>query len=151
LGDTEAVELEQALFDLWQRPPATHGDSVAAFGRVYTDPVLINDVPFAVADIVARAEALHAAFTEHSIEVVDRMVAPGKLTVAFRHRARHTGVWRTPMGDLAPTGRVVAGLGIDVLTLDPDGRVSRIWVLADELQRILQVSDPDRLGVPDPR
>jgi hypothetical protein len=145
------MELEQSLFDLWQRPPSTHDDPAAAFGRVYTDPVLINDVPFAVADIVARAEALHAAFTEHTIEVVDRVAAPGKLTVAFRHRARHTGLWRTPLGDLPPTGRIVTGLGIDVLTVDAGGRVSRIWVLADELQRILQVSDPDRLGVPDPR
>jgi hypothetical protein len=32
-------------------------------------------------------------------------------------------------------------LGIDVLTLDADGRVRAIWVLADELQRILQVQD----------
>ena len=133
------MELEQQLFDLWRVPPAEHGDPVRAFGRVYTDPVVINDVPFAVADLVARAAALHEAFTGHEIEIVDRVAAPGKLTVAFRHRARHTGVWRTPLGELAPTGRTVSGLGIDVLTLDGTGRVSRIWVLADELQRILQV------------
>ena len=39
----------------------------------------------------------------------DRVEAPGKLTVAFRHRARHTGVWHTPLGDLAPTGKLVTG------------------------------------------
>jgi hypothetical protein len=33
---------------------------------------------------------------------------------------------------------VVTGLGIDLLTFT-DGKVSAIWVLADELQRILQV------------
>jgi hypothetical protein len=138
----ETVEFEQQLFDLWRVPPAERADPVGAFGRLYTDPVVINDAPMPVADLVARAAALHAAFTEHVIDIVDRVAAPGKLTVAFRHRARHTGVWRTPLGDLAPTGRTVSGLGIDVLTLDGSGRISRIWVLADELQRILQVRDP---------
>jgi hypothetical protein len=92
-----------------------------------------------VADLVERP-ALHAAFTEHAVEVVDRVETPGKLVIAFRHTARHTGLWRTPLGELPATGRMVTGLGIDVLTLDADGRVSAIWVLADELQRILQVS-----------
>ena len=32
----------------------------------------------------------------------------------------------------------MTGLGIDVLTL-VDGKVAAIWVLADELQRLLQV------------
>lgn len=145
------MELERTLFDLWRRPPATHPDPDGAFGRVYTDPVLVNDAPMTVGELVARATALHEAFTEHEIEVVDRVAVPGKLTVAFRHRARHTGVWRTPLGDLPPTGRIVTGLGIDVLTLDEDGRVARIWVLADELQRILQVSHADGIRVPDAR
>jgi len=133
------VELEQQLFDLWLVPPAERGDAVAAFSRVYTDPVVINGTAMSVADLVVRASALHTAFTEHVIEVVDRVAAPGKLTVAFRHSARHTGLWVTPLGELPPTGRTVHGLGIDVLTLDDDGRIARIWVLADELQRILQV------------
>ncbi|MEV4642385.1 ester cyclase [Actinoplanes sp. NPDC049548] len=136
------MELEEQLFDLWRVPPSRHDDPLGAFGRLYTDPVVVNDVPLAVADLVARAAALHAAFTEHEIEIVDRVAAPGKLTVAFRHSARHTGVWRTPLGELAPTGRTVSGLGIDVLTLDAAGRIERIWVLADELQRILQVREP---------
>jgi hypothetical protein len=72
------------------------------------------------------------------IEVVDRIAAPGKLAIAFRHSARHTGPWTTPLGEIAPTGVTVKGLGIDLLTLD-DGRVAEIWVLADELQRLAQV------------
>ncbi|GAA3342366.1 hypothetical protein GCM10020358_37090 [Amorphoplanes nipponensis] len=139
------MDIERELFDLWRVPPAGHPDPVAVFARLYADPVTINGVPMPVADLVARAAALHAAFTDHVIEVVDRVSAPGKLTVAFRHRARHTGPWRTPLGELPPTGRTVTGLGIDVLSLGPDGRITAIWVLADELQRILQVHDP-RVG-----
>jgi hypothetical protein len=133
---------EKQLFELWSVPPDEHADPVASFRAVYADPVVINDVPMAVVDLVARARALHQAFTGHVIEVVDRVAEPGKLAIAFRHTARHTGVWTTPMGEIAPTGRTVGGLGIDVLTLGGDGRVTAIWVLADELQRILQVRDP---------
>jgi SnoaL-like polyketide cyclase len=100
--------------------------------------VLIDGTPVALPDLVARARALHVAFTEHEIEVVDRVAQPGKLAIAFRHTARHTGPWTTLAGEVAPTGATVTGLGIDVLTL-VDGRVSEIWVLADELQRLAQV------------
>jgi SnoaL-like polyketide cyclase len=128
-----------ALLNLWLAPPDSLGDPIAAFRGVYADPVIVNDAPLAVTDLVARARALHTAFTEHAIDIVDQVAAPGKLTLAFRHTARHTGVWTTPLGDLPPTGRVVTGLGIDVLTLDGDDRITRIWVLADELQRILRL------------
>jgi SnoaL-like polyketide cyclase len=131
------------LLDLWSRPPDDLPDPLAAFRAVYADPVTINGSAWPVADLVERARGLHAAFTEHAVEVVDRVAAPDKLVIAFRHTARHTGTWRTPLGELPPTGRAVSGLGIDVLTLDAEGRVSAIWVLADELQRILQVA-PDR-------
>ena len=130
--------LETRLFELWTSPPDSRPDPLAAFGAVYVDPVLINGTPMTLPDLVARARALHAAFSDHEIEVVDRVAQPGKLAIAFRHRARHTGPWATPMGDIAPTGVTVTGVGIDVLTL-VDGRVAAIWVLADELQRLLQV------------
>jgi len=137
------VPIDDQLFALWRVPPDTLDDPAGAFAALYTDPVIINDVPMPVPALVDRARALHRAFTEHEIEIVDRVEAPGKLTIAFRHRARHTGVWQTPLGDLAPTGLPVAGLGIDVLTLGADDRISRIWVLADELQRILQVQQQE--------
>jgi hypothetical protein len=43
----------------------------------------------------------------------------------------------TPLGDVAPTGRPVDIVTIDVLTLQPDGRVSEIWVLSDQLGLLL--------------
>jgi len=135
------MAFDEELFDLWRVPPDTLDDPLEAFRRLYADPVVINGVPMAVVDLVARARALHEAFGEHVIEVVDRVSAPGKLTVAFRHTATHTGTWATPLGAFPATGRTVGGLGIDVLTLGDDGRISGIWVLADELQRILQVRD----------
>lgn len=139
---TAQKPIEQRLLDLWTLPPDSRDDPVAAFRALYTDPVTINGAEVAVDDLVARARALHTAFGEHEIELVERIESPGKRAIAFRHTARHVGPWSTPLGELAPTGRTVTGLGIDLLTVDAEGRVSAIWVLADELQRVLQVHRP---------
>ena len=130
--------LQTRLFELWSSPPDSNADPLAAFGAVYADPVLINGAPMSLPDLVARARALHGAFSDHEMEVVDRIAQPGKLAIAFRHSARHTGPWTTPVGEIAPTGERVMGVGIDLLTLEDD-RVVAIWVLADELQRLQQV------------
>lgn len=91
-----------------------------------------------LADLVDRARAPHATFDQHVIDIVDRITSPGRLAIAFRHRARHIGPWHTPLGALAPTGRTVTELGIDPLTLTGN-RISRIRVLADELQRLMRI------------
>ncbi|HEV2777981.1 MAG TPA: ester cyclase [Actinophytocola sp.] len=132
------MPVEDALFALWTRPPDLLDDPITRFGELYTEPVRINGTPMSLDDLVARARGLHTAFTEHDIELVDRIESPRKLAIAFRHRARHSGPWQTPLGELAPTGRIVTGLGIDLLTFT-EHRISSIWVLADELQRMIQV------------
>jgi hypothetical protein len=129
----------QELMDLWVVPTDEQTDPVEAFGSVYADPVRINGTPMSVSDVVARARTLHLAFADHVIEIVDQVKQEDKLAIAFRHTARHVGPWTTPLGEIAATGRTVTGLGMDLLTFDADGRISEIWVLADELQRVLQV------------
>jgi hypothetical protein len=130
--------LAERLFALWTVPPDSRDDPDAAFRELYEDPVLVNGASVPVTDLVVRARVLHRAFTEHEMQIVERIAEPGKLAIAFRHTARHTGPWTTPLGVLEPTGSVVAGLGIDLLTVR-DGRIAEIWVLADELQRLVQV------------
>ncbi len=129
----------QRLLDLWTVPPDERPNPEAAFAEVYADPVVVNGVPLFVIDLVDRARALHAAFTDHTIEIVEQFREGAKLAIAFRHSARQTGTWSTPLGSYDATGRTVSGLGIDLLTFDEDGRITTIWVLADELQRIVQV------------
>lgn len=133
------MPIEDELFALWSQSPDLLDDPVAAFGRLYTDPVTINGTPMSLEDLVARARALHAAFSGHEMEIVDRIESPGKLAIAFRHRAKHTGPWQTPMGEQPPTGKLITGLGIDLLTIT-NGKITTIWVLADELQRLLQTT-----------
>jgi SnoaL-like polyketide cyclase len=81
---------------------------------------------------------LHESFADLDIEVVDRTEMPSTLAVVLRQRGRHVGSLRTPLGTLGPTGRTFEVLGIDVLTIR-DERISRIWVVADELSRLAQL------------
>ena len=134
-ASSDPVEL---LFALWNTHPDQRADPVADFRAAYADPVLINGTPMPVVDLVERARALHSAFDDHLIDIVDRIDQPGKIAIAFRHTARHSGTWRSPVGEIAPTGRTVVGLGIDLLTV-VDGKITTIWVLADELQRLMQI------------
>ena len=95
---------DSRLLDLWSQPPDHLLDPLVAFRDVYADPVTINGAAWPVADLVERARALHAAFTEHAVEVVDRVETPGKLVIAFRLFAA-----MPPFG--APLGLAVAAAG----------------------------------------
>ena len=60
------------------------------------------------------------------------------VALAFVMRGTHTGPYPSPLGIIAPTGRSVAIRTIDVLTLT-QGRVSAIWVNADDLGLLVQL------------
>lgn len=128
----------ETLLTLWDAPPDARPDPVADFSAVYADPVVVNGVSLTVAELVDRARTLHGAFTGHEREVLDVVESPGKLAVAFRLTADHTGPWPTALGVLAPTGRRISATVIDVLTLDETGRVAGIVMVADELGRLQQ-------------
>lgn len=141
MSDNKALLDIDELMNLWTVPPDERVDPLADFAELYADPVSVNGQPMALIALVDRARALHTAFSDHHITVVDRLVTSDKVAVAFHHRARHAGPWATSLGVVPATGQEVQGLGIDIFTLR-DGRVEQIWVLADELQRIQQVASP---------
>jgi hypothetical protein len=127
------------LAALWTTPPTGDDRDDQAFLAVYTDPVSLNGTAVRVADLVARYRALHAAFADLAIDQVARLDAPGGLAVALRQRGRHAGPLATPAGELSATGRPFDVLGIDILGLADDGRIATIWVVADELGRLVQL------------
>jgi predicted ester cyclase len=126
------------LMSLWTTPPAERADAVSDFAQLYADPVLINGQPVTLAALVDRARAIHTAFSQHRITVVDLVASGDKVAVAFRHQARHDGPWHTSVGVVPATGTEVHGIGLDILTVR-EGRIEQIWVVADELQRLEQV------------
>ena len=133
----------QNLVRLW-----THfddrDDPARDFAEFYTDPVSVNGVAFTIEQLVGRARALNAGLSDLRSEVLqvvegDRAVeGNGAVALAFVMRGTHTGPYPSPLGIIAPTGRSVAIRTIDVLTLT-QGRVSAIWVNADDLGLLIQL------------
>jgi predicted ester cyclase len=132
------VDLD-ALLALWETSPAGRADPVGDFSALYADPVMINGSPIAVSDLVARATALNEAFSDSETELLDVLSEGTKVAFAFRRTATHVGAWATPSGEVPPTGQRVTLMGMDILTVE-DGRVTAIWVLADDLQVLLRAA-----------
>jgi len=125
-------------------------DPARDFAEFYTDPVSVNGVAFTIEQLVGRARALNAGLSDLRSEVLQvvegaRAVegngavdGDGAVALAFVIRGTHTGPYPSPLGTIAPTGRSVAIRTIDVLTL-AQGRVSAIWVNADDLGLLVQL------------
>jgi ketosteroid isomerase-like protein len=126
-----------ALLDLWTSPPDDDDAAVAAFRRLYTDPVVVNGAPLTAADLVARARGLRDTLADTEREVLELVQDGDKVVVAFRLTGRHVGPLATALGPVAPTGRTLTMRVIDVLTLE-DGRIARIQMVADELGMLRQ-------------
>ena len=76
------------------------------------------------------------------MEILDRVETRDRLVLAFLMRGRHVGPYTTPAGQVEATGRDIAVRTIDVLTVS-SGRISAIWVVADELGLLRQLgADP---------
>ena len=119
-------------------------DPARDFAEFYTDPVSVNGVAFSVEQLVGRARALNAGLSDLRSEVLQVVegarAADGDSAVAlaFVMRGIHTGPYPSPLGTIAPTGRSAAIRTIDVLTFT-QGRVSAIWVNADDLGLLVQL------------
>jgi hypothetical protein len=139
--------IQERLLRLWAKPPPEGDAALAAFGAVYSDPISLNGSEIPLEALVLRARILHAAFVDLHFEVLSSVEAPGRAALVFRLRGRHVGPLPTPLGDVPPTGRVVEVLTVDVLTIESD-LVSELWVVADELGRLLQLDAVRRASEP---
>jgi predicted ester cyclase len=133
-----AFDVDQ-LLRLWTDAlPGDDAGAAAAFRELYTDPVSVNGVPLAAADLVTRARVMQAALEQPERQVLSVVDAGDSVAVAFRLAGRQVGPLDTPAGRLPPTGQRVAVRIIDVLTLT-DGRISAIWMVADWLTTLAAV------------
>jgi predicted ester cyclase len=126
-----AFDVER-LLRLWSDLPPDDSAAEVAFRELYADPVSVNGAAVSAAGLVARARALHGALDRIERQVLDVVDDGGKVAVAFRLSGRQVGPLATSAGPVPPTGRVVELRVIDVLTIT-DGRISDIWMVADEL------------------
>jgi steroid delta-isomerase-like uncharacterized protein len=73
-------------------------------------------------EIRAHAARVHSAFPDLDFELVRAAHGEGFTAGEWRSRMTHRG----EIDGLAPTGRVVESGGVDVATLDPDGRIAHL-------------------------
>jgi hypothetical protein len=139
--------VDRAL-DLWSRPPAEGEAGLAAFRTVFTDPLDLNGTRVPLQLLVDRARDLHRALADLDYEIVERLDAPGRSAFAFWLSGRHVGPLRTPLGEVAPTGRRLEVLTMDIFMLTGD-LVSGVWAVSDELGRLVQADAVALTGAPD--
>jgi hypothetical protein len=142
--DADLMDIE-TLLALWDAPPDTRPDPEKDFAAVYADPVQVNSTMLTVAELVDRARTLHATFTAHEREVLEVVEAPGRLVVAFRLSADHTGPWPTAAGLLEPTGTRFTASVIDILTVK-DGLITEIVMVTDQLEQALRARHGQATG-----
>jgi predicted ester cyclase len=136
----------ERLLRLWTDVPRDDEAATAAFRELYADPVVINGAPVDVAGLVVRARAIGAAFDGLERDLLDVVDDGAKTAVAFRLRGRQVGPWGTTAGPLPATGQLLELRVIDILTIT-DGRISSIWMVADELGTLV-AADAVRLSTP---
>jgi predicted ester cyclase len=128
----------ERLMGLWTEPIGTDEEARASFGSLYADPVQVNGADLALADLIARARLVQAAFGDLNAEIVEQVSTPESVVVGFYLRGRHVGPWVGPLGTVPPTGLAVSVRTTDILTVR-DGLVTGIWVVADELSLLMQL------------
>ena len=131
-------ELVDRLLPLWTGAVADREEAEADFRAVYADPVVVNGVDMSVGQLVQRAALLQDAFADLSMDVLDVVETADRLVLAFLMRGRHVGTFASAVGDIAPTHREIEVRTIDVLTIE-DGKITRIWVVADDLGLLRQL------------
>ena len=122
-----------SLLALWTSPlPADEDAAASKFREYYHDPVTVNGSQLTAADLVTRARGVQAMLEDAENVVLDSFEAGDKVALAFRMRGRQVGPMATTLGPLPPDGQPLDVRVVDLLTL-VDGRVSNIWMVADEL------------------
>ena len=130
--------LVERIMALWTEPVPDGPAGEEAFAACYARSLTVNGTPFTLSDLVRRARALQAAYSELRAEVLRVVTAPGAVAVAFVMHVRHTGTLETPLGPVPATGRSAAIRTIDILAVR-DGVVTDITVVADELGLLHQL------------
>jgi len=96
------------------------------------------------AAIAAHAARIHAAFPDLHFELVRSAHGDGFSAGEWRSRMTHTG----EIDGLAATGRVVESAGVDVATVEPDGRISHLVSYYDGAEIMRDLGVLPRRGSP---
>jgi steroid delta-isomerase-like uncharacterized protein len=126
---TDREALQRDYLAAWN---ARDADGIASFfapDAIYDDRGA-GEVARGPAEIRAHAARLHAAFSDLRFELVRSAHGEDFSAGEWRSRMTHTG----ELDGLAPSGRVVTSAGVDVATLDDEGRITHLVSYYDGAQ-----------------
>jgi predicted ester cyclase len=90
------------------------------------------------AEVSATLGAFRDGFPDIRHEILDAVEAGEKIAVELKVTGTHTGVFRTPQGDVPPTGRSVVWESVDVITLR-DGLIVSWHTYFDQMAFLAQL------------
>ena len=61
--------------------------------------------PEAIEPVQQLITMLHSAFPDFHVTIEDQLAEGDKVVTRFTARGTHQGVWRSPLGDIQPTGK----------------------------------------------
>jgi hypothetical protein len=97
----------------------------------------VNGEPVAVEAIVERVRRIHAALADFRQLTVDRIDDGTRTALLLSQSGVHVGPLPTPLGTLAPTGRLLTRRLVEFITHDHQ-RLVEVTGVADDLDRLRQ-------------
>jgi len=88
--------------------------------------------------LTAVLATFREAFPDIRHEIVDTVEAGDKIAVELKVSGTHTGPFRTPQGDVPPTGRPVVWESVDVVTVR-DGKIASWHTYFDQMAFLAQL------------
>jgi steroid delta-isomerase-like uncharacterized protein len=126
---TDREALQRDYLAAWNARDAERIASFFAPGATYDDRGA-GEVARGPEAIRAHAARLHGAFSDLQFELVRSAHGEDFSAGEWRSRMTHTG----ELDGLAPSGRVVESAGVDVATLDSEGRITHLVSYYDGAQ-----------------
>lgn len=111
-------------------------DDLANAGRLdVAGEILIDE---AVVIMQQFTTMLRTAFPDFQITLHDQIAEGDRVATRFTARGTHLGVWQSPLGSIAPTGRQFEHEGIRIFRV-ADGKLVDTWGGADTLRQLQQL------------
>jgi steroid delta-isomerase-like uncharacterized protein len=108
-----------------------NGGDLAAIAEIYAPDCVDEDGrPVTPAAVQEEILQLRDAFPDQRFEVERELISDGEVILCLRWHGTHRGVFASPLGEIAPTGRRFSVRGIEIFDVRED-RVVRTWMAWD--------------------
>jgi steroid delta-isomerase-like uncharacterized protein len=132
-------QARQIVDQWWSRLEAGRLDETAQICQPDVEVILPGGVrQQGLDEVISVLAGFREAFPDIRHEIVDVVEASDKIAIELKVIGTQTGVFRTPQGDVPPTGRSVVWESVDVITLR-DGLIATWHTYFDQMAFLAQL------------